>query len=155
MNCGSRVDLLSDLDAIARYQDGSIEPKKPKTARASREARMLPHNDEDPVTFGLRENDENPGLLAEGWRRVQRHINKYGIGVDPRGQRAFGLASWLGDMRTSTGEILSVNRIIEMMRVAGYGEIAEDILNRRQCPRGHELVLSLAEKLGPLLGEGA
>jgi hypothetical protein len=58
-------------------------------------------------------------------------------------------------MRTSTGEILSVNRIIEMMQTAGYGEIAEDILDTCQCPRGRELVPSLAEKLGPPLGEAA
>jgi hypothetical protein len=58
-------------------------------------------------------------------------------------------------MRTSIGEILSVNRIVELMQAAGYGEIEDDILDRWQCPRGCELVLSLAEKLGPSLGEAA
>jgi hypothetical protein len=98
VNHGRPVDLLDDLDTIARYQHGLIEPTKPRP----------------PCTepSRLRENDENPLLLAEGWRRAQRHVDKYGVGIDPRGQRAFGLASWLSDMRTSTGEILSVNRII-------------------------------------------
>ena len=153
VNCGRRVDLLNDLDALARYQHGSPEPTKPKTPRTP--SARLRENDQNPLLVGLRENDNNPVLLAEGWRRIGRHVEKFGVGIDPRGQRAFGLASWLGDIRTSAGEILSVNRIIEMMQAAGYGEIAEDILDRRQCPRGRELVASLAEKLGPPLGEAA
>jgi hypothetical protein len=157
VNRGRRVDLLNYLDALALYQHGSSEPKKPKTLRAgpSEGIRISGGIDKDSLQFGLRENDNNPVLLAEGWRRVERHVAKFGVGVDPRGHRAFGLASWLGDIRTSTGEILSINRIIEMMQVAGYGGIAEDILDGRQCPRGCKLVLSLAEKLGPPLGEAA
>jgi hypothetical protein len=153
VNRGRRIDLLSDLDALARYQHGLSEPKKPRPPRITLAGTH--ENDENSLPLGLRENDDNPVLLAEGWRRIQRHRAKYGVGIDPRGQRAFGLASWLGDMRTSTGEILSVNRIIEMMQVSGYGVIAADIFSRRQCPRGRELVLSLSEKLGPQLGEAA
>jgi hypothetical protein len=151
VNRGCRVDLRNDLDALARYKGGSLEPTKPKASRTAPAG--LPKNDKNPQLVGLRETDDNPVLLAEGWRRVGCHIKKHGIGMNLRGQRAFGLASWLGDMRTSTHEILSVNRIIEMMRIAGYGEIAEDIVGRRQYDRGCELVLSLAEKLGNPLGE--
>jgi hypothetical protein len=153
VNCGRRIDLLDDLDALALYQHGSREPRNPKTPRTA-EAGLV-KNQDNPLQFGFRENDENPVLLAEGWRQVRRHVERFGVGVDPRGHRAFGLASWLGDIRTSTGEILSINRIIEMMQIAGYGGIAEDILDRRQCPRGCKLVLSLAEKLGPPLGKAA
>ena len=44
------------------------------------------------------------------------HIPRRGIGEEPRGQRAYSLAAWLADMRTSIGEILPVNRIIELMQ---------------------------------------
>jgi hypothetical protein len=153
VNRGRRIDLLNDLDAVARYQRGSPEPTKPKIPRTA--SAGLRQNDESQLLSGLRENDDNPVLLAEGWRRVKCHVERFGVGTDPRGQRAFGLASWLGDMRTSTGEILSVNRIIEMMLAAGYSEVAKDILDRRQCPRACELVLTLAEKLGSELGATA
>lgn len=153
VNRGRRVDLLNDLDALARYQHGSPEPTKPKPPRTAPAG--LPENDENPLLLGRRENDDSPVLLAEAWRRVQRHVEKFGVGIDPRGHRAFGLASWLGDMRTTTGEILSVRRIVELMQAAGYGEIEDDILDRRQCPRGCELVLSLPEKLGRSLGKAA
>jgi hypothetical protein len=150
VNCGRRVDLLDHLDALARYQHNSLQPPKAKMPRAA-PARFR-QSDQNASLSGLRENDDNLVLLAEGWYRVQRHVEKFGTGVDARGQRAFALVSWLGDMRTSTDEILSVNCIIEMMQAAGYGEIAADIVDRRQCPRGCELVLSLAEKLGSPLG---
>jgi hypothetical protein len=58
VNRGHRVDHLNDLDTLARYQRGSSEPAKPKSSRAA--------------PAGLREADENPVLLAEGWRRVLR-----------------------------------------------------------------------------------
>jgi hypothetical protein len=133
INRGRRVDLLNDLDALARYQHGSPEPPKPKPPRAA--------------PAGLRENDDNPVLLAEGWRRVERHVEKFGVGIDPRGHRAFGLASWLGDMRTCAGEILSVSCIIELMKLGGYREVAPDVVGRRENERGCELVTSLAEVL--------
>jgi hypothetical protein len=158
VNHGRRVDLCDDLDALARYQHGSPEPpkrKRPRTAPAG-----LRENDDSPVLLavrtapaGLRENDDNPVLLAEGSRRVEWHVERHGTGVDPRGHRAFGLASWLGDMRTRDGDILSIAGIIELMQLYGYGEIAPDILDRRENERGCELVLSVAEKLGPSLGE--
>ena len=56
-------------------------------------------------------------------------------------------------MRTRDGDILSIAGIIELMQLYGYGEIAPDILDRRENERGCELVLSVAEKLGPSLGE--
>ena len=139
ISSGRRVDLCEDLDLGARYQHGSPEPPKPKPPRTA--------------PAGLRENDDNPVLLAEGRRRVAIHVAKHGLGEDPRGTRAYSLASWLADMRTSDGKILSADGIIGLMQAAEYGDIAEDILDRRQSARGCELVLSLAEKLGPLLGE--
>jgi hypothetical protein len=138
---GSPIDLLHDLDASARYASGATTPAK------RREQQEAP--------AGLVENDDSLVLLAEGWRRVGAHLAKYGLGVDPRGKRAHSLAAWLGDMRTSSGEILSAGRVIELMQHGGYGEIAGDILDRRKNDRGCELVLSLAERLGPLLGEAA
>ncbi len=138
---GSPIDLLHYLDALALYPNGSSQRTVPKERQNAPE--------------GLIENDDSSVLLAEGWRRVQVHAAKHGIGVDPRGKRAHSLAAWLGDMRTTAGEVLSIRCIIELMQNAGYGDIAEDIIERRGHDRGCELVLSLAERLGALLGEAA
>jgi hypothetical protein len=75
VNHGRRVDLCDDLDALARYQHGWHEPPEPKPPRTA--------------PAGLRENDDNPVLLAEGSRRIEWHVERHGTGIDPRGHRAF------------------------------------------------------------------
>src|SRR5215472_5305025 len=72
VNRGHRIDLLNRLDALAFYQRGSPEPPKPKRPHtATSGPREYAGNS---VPFGLRENGDNPVLLAEGWRRVARHV---------------------------------------------------------------------------------
>jgi hypothetical protein len=128
VNHGFRVDQFEGAPEL--YKNGSTTPPAPKVKEAA--------------PPGLVEDDDHPVLLVEGWRRVQWHIAHHGIGVDPRGGRAHSLAIWLGDMRSSSGAILSVERVIEMMQLGGYGEVSDRILER--CDRGCELVLSLLEK---------
>ncbi len=131
----SPIDRMHHLDASALYKKGSNEPPTPQARRAA--------------PPGMTENDDNPRLLAEGRCRVRSHVARYGVGSDPRGQRAHELANWLGDMRTSNGSILSVTGIIELMQEGDYGGIAEDILDRRENDRGCDLVLSPSETFGP------
>lgn len=98
---------------------------------------------------GLVEDDDNPKLLAEGARRVAYHIGERGIGTEPRGDRAYSLANWLGDMRDG-GKVLSCEKIIELMQAGGYGALADDLIDRRKIgERGHRELPQTASESFP------
>ena len=89
---------------------------------------------------GLIEADGDPLLIKEARDIIAAHIRLKGIGDDPRGERAYALANLLGDKRNGDN-ILSHDKIVELMQEAGYGEIAGDILERRKVgDRGHEQI---------------
>ena len=141
------IDWVHECGAL--FKGGSREPpnkrelQKPKKKREPQKAAEK----REPLGApeGLVENDGNPVLLAEAARRVRWHTAKHGSGTQPRGSRALALGSWLADMRTTTGEILSFSRIAEIMQTVGdYGEIDLTLFEQRLNLRGCELVLSPA-----------
>ena len=89
---------------------------------------------------GLVENDDDETLIAEARVIIASHGRLYGVGDDPRGDRAYALANLLADKRNGDS-ILSHEKIVELMQEAGYGEIADDILSRRKVgDRGIEQI---------------
>jgi hypothetical protein len=129
------IDWVDECGVL--FKSSSREPPKkrePQKPAKKREPQGAPE--------GLIENDHNPVLLAEAARRVRWHVAKHGAGTQPRGSRALALGSWLADMRTTTGQILSFSRIAEIMQTVGdYGEIDLTLFEQRLNRRGCQLVL--------------
>jgi putative DNA primase/helicase len=76
---------------------------------------------------GLVEDDDVPALLVEARLRIARYTAKFGIGTEPRGNRAFALVGLLRGMR-SGGKILSPDKVVELMQEAGYGEVDREMV---------------------------
>lgn len=132
---GARIDTLDRLDPGAIYKNGKDQP-----------TRRLTHA---PVPDDLTESDDDPRLIAEGRSRVANHVRKFGPGTAPMGNREFQLVSWLGDMRTYSGLILSAEAIADFIEDAcPMTQLAdiEDMLARRENERGCELIVLPAEQ---------
>ena len=111
------------------------------------------HGQEAPEGLVERNDAE---LIAETDQIIANHIRLHGIGDTPRGEHAYPLANLCADKRNGDS-ILCLETIAERMQLQGYGEIADDILDRRQEPRGWEQIHpheypepngTLAEKFG-------
>jgi hypothetical protein len=139
---GRRLDLRDDLDAGA-IGKGGVD----KTIRL--EKRSAPE--------GLIECDDDPRLIAEAERRIER-ATAHAEGATETGNRTFSLAAWLADMRTRDGLILSKEAIVDLLMehwpAACHSDIIEqtvaNALKHRGNDRGCEPVVSPTERLAGL-----
>ena len=98
------------------------------------------HEDAEEPPEGLVEDDTDQALLDEGAARAKRYVARFGVvGAEPRGNRAFALGGLLYGMRHGLS-ILSVGKIVELMREAGFAAVEDDIFGRLNNPRGWEAI---------------
>lgn len=71
--------------------------------------------------------------LIEGCERIAAaYVAKHGVGTEPRGDRAYGLANLLADQRNGN-HILSWETISEILAAHGFHEVPDDVITRRKA----------------------